>query len=309
MRRTICSLLAAAAVLAVMPRTRAASLRVVTTTEDLAALAREVGGDKVTVIGLAKGYQDPHFVDPKPSFILEVSRADLLIAVGRELEIGWLPSLINSSRNAKIQPGAAGYLDASLNVKILEIPTGQLTRAMGDVHPQGNPHYWLEPGNGRRIAQAIRDKLSQLDPADKAYFEQRYVDFDKRLAASEAKWDAAMAPYKGAKLVTYHRSWPNFMERWGLNVIGYVEPKPGIPPTTSHTVELIAEMKRQGVKLIVVEPYFDEKTPNSIATQVGGEVLRLAPSVGGTKEATDYIQLFEYDVNTLVAALKRTTGK
>jgi zinc/manganese transport system substrate-binding protein len=217
--------------------------------------------------------------------------------------------LINSSRNAKIQPGAAGYLDASLNVKILEIPTGQLTRAMGDVHPQGNPHYWLEPGNGRRIAQAIRDKLSQLDPADKAYFEQRYVDFDKRLAASEAKWDAAMAPYKGAKLVTYHRSWPNFMERWGLNVIGYVEPKPGIPPTTSHTVELIAEMKRQGVKLIVVEPYFDEKTPNSIATQVGGEVLRLAPSVGGTKEATDYIQLFEYDVNTLVAALKRTTGK
>jgi len=309
MRRTICSLLAAAAVLAVMPRTRAASLRVVTTTEDLAALAREVGGDKVTVIGLAKGYQDPHFVDPKTSFILEVSRADLLIAVGRELEIGWLPPLINSSRNAKIQPGAAGYLDASLNVKILEIPTGQLTRAMGDVHPQGNPHYWLEPGNGRRIAQAIRDKLSQLDPADKAYFDQRYVDFDKRLAASEAKWDAAMAPYKGAKLVTYHRSWPNFMERWGLNVIGYVEPKPGIPPTTSHTVELIDEMKRQGVKLIVVEPYFDEKTPNSIATQVGGEVLRLAPSVGGTKEATDYIQLFEYDVNTLVAALKRTTGK
>jgi len=309
MRRTICSLLAAAAVLAVMPRTRAASLRVVTTTEDLAALAREVGGDKITVIGLAKGYQDPHFVDPKPSFILEVSRADLLIAVGRELEIGWLPPLINSSRNAKIQPGAAGYLDASLNVKILEIPTGQLTRAMGDVHPQGNPHYWLEPGNGRRIAQAIRDKLSQLDPADKAYFDQRYVDFDKRLAASEAKWDAAMAPYKGAKLVTYHRSWPNFMERWGLNVIGYVEPKPGIPPTTSHTVELIDEMKRQGVKLIVVEPYFDEKTPNSIAMQVGGEVLRLAPSVGGTKEATDYIQLFEYDVNTLVAALKRTTGK
>ena len=220
-------------------------LRVVATTEDLASLAREVGGDNVTVVGLAKGYQDPHFVDPKPSFILEVSRADLLIVVGRELEIGWLPPLINSSRNAKIQPGANGYLDASANVKILEIPTGQITRAMGDVHPQGNPHYWLDPGNGRRIAQTIKDKLSQLAPGDKSYFDQRYADFDKRLAAAESRWDAAMAPYKGTKIVTYHRSWPNFMERFGLNVIGYVEPKPGIPPTTSHTVELIEEMKKQ----------------------------------------------------------------
>ena len=194
-------------------------------------------------------------------------------------------------------------------MRILEIPTGQITRAMGDVHPQGNPHYWLDPGNGRRIAQAINDKLSQLAPADKAYFEQRYADFDKRLAAAESRWDAAMAPYKGTKIVTYHRSWPNFMERFGLNVIGYVEPKPGIPPSPSHTVELIDEMKKQGVKLIVVEPYFDLKTPQAIAKQVGGEVLVLAPSVGGSKEATDYIQLFDYDVNLLAAALKRTTGK
>ena len=160
-----------------------AVVRVVGTTEDLAAIAREVGGDRVDVTALAKGYQDPHFVEPKPSFILAVSRADLLIVVGRELEIGWLPTLITSSRNAKIQPGAPGYLDASLNVKILEIPTGQITRAMGDVHPQGNPHYWLDPANGRRIAQAIRDRLSQLAPADKGYFASKYDDFDKRLAA------------------------------------------------------------------------------------------------------------------------------
>jgi len=233
-----------------------AALRVVATTEDLAALTREVGGDKVTVVGLARGYQDPHFVDPKPSFILEVSRADLLIVVGRELEIGWLPPLITSSRNAKIQVGGNGYLDASANVKILEIPTGQITRAMGDVHPQGNPHYWLDPANGRRIAQTIKDKLSQLSPADRAYFDQRYADFDKRLAAAESRWDAAMAPYKGTKVVTYHRSWPNFMERFGLNVMGYVEPKPGIPPTTSHTVDLIDEMKKGAIKIIVVEPYF-----------------------------------------------------
>ena len=284
-------------------------LNVVTTTEDLGSLAREIGGDKVSVTSLARGYQDPHFVDPKPSFILAVSRADVLIVVGRELEIGWLPPLLTSSRNSKIQVGGPGYLDASLNVKILELPTGEITRAMGDVHPLGNPHYWLEPGNGRRIAQAIRDKLSQLSSGNASYFAQRYSDFDTRLAAGEKRWDATMAPYKGTKLVTFHRSWPNFMERWGLDVIGYVEPKPGIPPTPQHTIEVIDEMKRQGAKLIIVEPYFDLKTPQAIANQVGGKVLVLAPSVGGAKEVTDYTQLFEYDVNQLVAALKQVTGK
>jgi ABC-type Zn uptake system ZnuABC Zn-binding protein ZnuA len=284
-------------------------LNIVTTTEDLGSLAREVGGDKVSVTALAKGYQDPHFVDPKPSFILAVSRADVLIVVGRELEIGWLPPLLTSSRNGKIQQGSNGYLDASSNVKILEIPTGQITRAMGDVHPLGNPHYWLEPGNGRRIAQAIRDKFSQLSPGNASFFAQRYADFDTRLAAAEKQWDATLAPYKGSKLVTFHRSWPNFMERWGLDVIGYVEPKPGIPPTPQHTLEVMDEMKRQGAKLIVVEPYFDLKTPQSIASQVGGKVLVLAPSVGGTKEATDYIQLFEYDVNQLAAAFKQISGR
>jgi len=284
-------------------------LNVVATTEDLGSLAREIGGDKVSVTSLARGYQDPHFVDPKPSFILAVSRADVLIVVGRELEIGWLPPLLTSSRNSKIQVGGPGYLDASLNVKILELPTGEITRAMGDVHPLGNPHYWLEPGNGRRIAQAIRDKLSQLSSGNASYFAQRYSDFDTRLAAGEKRWDATMAPYKGTKLVTFHRSWPNFMQRWGLDVMGYVEPKPGIPPTPQHTIEVIDEMKRQNAKLIIVEPYFDLKTPQAIANQVGGKVLVLAPSVGGAKEVTDYIQLFEYDVNQLAAALKQVTGK
>jgi zinc/manganese transport system substrate-binding protein len=309
MRTVIRLMFFAAALTGIAPRSSAAAVRVVATTEDLASLAREVGGDKVAVVALARGYQDPHFVDPKPSFILEVSRADLLIVVGREMEIGWLPPLITSSRNAKIQPGGSGYLDASTNVRILEIPTGQITRAMGDVHSQGNPHYWLDPANGRRIAQTIKDKLSQISPADRGYFDQLYADFDKRLAAAESRWDSAMAPYKGTRIVTYHRSWPNFMERFGLNVIGYVEPKPGIPPTTSHTVDLIDEMKRQAAKLIVVEPYFDLKTPQAIAKQIGGEVLVLAPSVGGSKEATDYIKLFDYDVNTMVTALKRATGK
>ena len=292
-----------------VPSIARAQVKVVTTTEDLGALARDIGGDKVAVTALAKGYQDPHFVDPKPSFILAVSRADLLIVVGRELELGWLPPLLTSSRNAKIQPGSKGYLDASLTVKILEIPTGQITRAMGDVHPLGNPHYWLEPGNGRRMAQAIKDKLTELSPGDKAYFEQRYADFDQRLAVGEKRWDAAMAPYKGTKIVTYHRSWPNFMERFGLNVMGYVEPKPGIPPSPTHTIELIEEMKRQGAKLIVVEPYFDLKTPQAISNQIGGKVMVLAPSVGGSKEAADYITLFDYDIAQLTTALKQVTGK
>ena len=299
----------AVAAIATTPRPANAALRVVTTTSDLAALTTEVGGDKVQVDALGKGYQDPHFVEPKPSFILLVNRADLLVVVGRELEIGWLPPLITSARNSMIQEGASAHLDASLNVKILEIPTGQITRAMGDVHPSGNPHYWLDPDNGRRIAQAIRDKLSELSPNDTAYFAQRYNDFDTRLAAAQKKWDATMAPYKGTKIVTYHRSWPNFVERFGLDVIGYVEPKPGIPPSPSHTIDLIDEMKRQGAKLILVEPYFDLKTPQAIASQIGGKVLILAPSVGGTKEATDYIQLFDYDLNLLASTLKQVTGK
>jgi len=280
-----------------------AAVKVVTTTEDLAALTREVGGDKVVVESLAKGYQDPHFVEPKPSFILKLHDADLLVVVGRELEIGWLPALIQQSRNAKVQPGGPGYLDASMNVKILDIPAGQITRAMGDVHPQGNPHYWLDPGNGRRIAQALQQKLTSLSPADGAYFAARYADFDKRLADAERRWDAAMAPFKGAKIVTYHRSWPNFAERFGIDVVGYVEPKPGIPPSPSHTLDVMQEMKRDNVKVIAVEPYFDLKTPNAIARGTGAQVLVLSPSVGGVKEASSYIALFDYDIALLVKAL------
>jgi zinc/manganese transport system substrate-binding protein len=287
----------------------AAPPKVVTTTEDLAALVREVGGDKVTVESIARGYQDPHFVEAKPSFILKLHDADLLIVIGRELEIGWLPPLLTQSRNAKIQVGSPGYLDASTGVRILEIPTGQITRAMGDVHPSGNPHYWLDPDNGRIIAKSIAAALTRLSPNDKAYFDQRYADFDRRLTDAQTRWAAAMAPYKGTKVVTYHRSWPNFTERFGLDVIGYVEPKPGIPPSPSHTIDLIAEMKRQNVKLVLVEPYFDLKTPQSIARETGGKVLVLTPSVGGVKEAGSYIALFDYNINLLTSSLKQLTGK
>lgn len=287
----------------------AAKPRVITSTEDLASIAREVGGDRIEVTAIAKGYQDPHFVEAKPSFVLLLMKADLLIVVGRDLEIGWLPPLIQQSRNAKIQPGANGYMDASQTVRILDIPTGQITRAMGDVHPQGNPHYWLDPENGRRIAQAIAKKLSELQPGDAAYFAGRVRDFETRLTEAEKRWDAMMAPYRGTKIVTYHRSWPNFVEHFGLDVIGYIEPKPGIPPSPAHTLQLTAEMKRQNVKLMFVEPYFDLKTPNAIGRDTGAKVLVMAPSVGGEKEISDYFRLFDYDINLFINAVKQTGSK
>jgi zinc/manganese transport system substrate-binding protein len=280
-------------------------LNVVTTTEDLAAIAREVGGDRITVESIARGYQDPHFVEAKPSFILKLQKADLLIVVGRELEIGWLPPLIQQSRNAKVQVGAQGYLDASQRARILDIPTGQVTRAEGDVHPQGNPHYWLDPENGKAIAKEIADKLSELRPNDRAMFDQRLTAFNGRVDDAEKRWLAAMQPYKGVKVVTYHRSFPNFAERFGLDIVGYVEPRPGIPPSPQHTLDLINDMKRQNVKLVLVEPYFDLKTPNSIGRETGAQVLVLPPSVGGVKEVTDYFALFDYDINLLVGALKK----
>jgi zinc/manganese transport system substrate-binding protein len=284
----------------------AGKLNVITSTEDLASIANEVGGDRITAEAIAKGYQDPHFVEPKPSFLLKLQKADLLAVVGLQLEIGWLPPLVTQSRNSRIQEGNPGYLDMSQFCEILEIPTTQVTRAMGDVHPLGNPHYWLNPENGRRMAKAFETKFGELRPADKAYFAQRVADFDKRLTDAEKRWNDQMAPYRGRKVITYHRSWPNFCERFGLVVVDYVEPKPGIPPTPVHTLEVINTMKRDNIKLILVEPYFDLRTPNSIAQGTGGTVAVLMPSVGGTKEITDYFKLFDYDINVLTSAFAKT---
>ena len=284
----------------------AKKLNVVTATTDMAALTQEVAGDKVNVESIAKGYQDPHFVEAKPSFLLKLRQADLLVVVGLQLEIGWLPPLITQSGNPRIQVGAPGYLDASQFAEILDIPTGQVTRAMGDVHPLGNPHYWLDPDNGRRIAKGIAGKLGEMDPGDSAYFQERFQDFDKRLTAAEQKWDAEMKPYRGRKVVTYHNSLPNFAKHFGLNVVGYVEPRPGIPPTPSHTIELIGLMKRENCKVIMVEPYFDLKTPNSIASQTGAKVVVYLPSVGGEKQVTTYFQLFDYDIALLTKAFQET---
>ena len=299
-------LLALVAALTLAPPAEAKKLKVITTLTDLASLTQEVGGDRVEVEALARGYQDPHFVDPKPSFLLKLRNADLLVSVGLELEIGWLPPLITQSGNGRIQPGAPGYLDASEFAEILEIPQGKVDRSMGDVHAQGNPHYWLDPDNGRRVARGIATKLGEMDPGNSAFFQQRFQDFSRRLTEAEKRWEADMAPYRGRKIVTYHRSWPNFAKHFGLDVVGYIEPRPGIPPTPSHTLELVNMMKRDNVKLMLIEPYFDLKTPNSVASMTSGRVLQMMPSVGGKPEITDYFKLFDYDISLMKQALDGT---
>jgi zinc/manganese transport system substrate-binding protein len=285
-----------------------ATVRIVTSLQDFASIADAIGGKRIETFALAKGYQDPHFVEPKPSFVLKLSKADLLIVAGLELEIGYLPPLVDQSRNEKIRPGAPGYLDASNGCDILERPTGTVTRAMGDVHPFGNPHFWLDPENGRIIARAIADRLSQLDPSGAAEYKANLAAFEAKLTEGEKRWDAVLAPYTGTAVVTYHNSWPNFLKHFKLVAAGYVEPKPGVPPSPTHTVELIDLMRDRKIPVILMEPYFDRKTPQMIAEKTGATLLVFIPSVGGVPEIKDYFGLFDYDVKLLADALAAKKG-
>lgn len=291
--------------LAAFPAASGAVVRVVTSLQDLASLTESVGGKRVEAFSLARGYQDPHFVEPKPSFVLRLSRADLLIVAGLDMEIGYLPPLLDQSRNGKIRPGNPGYLDASTGCEILERPREAVTRAMGDVHPFGNPHYWLDPGNGRVIARAIAARLAQLDPSGAAEYRANLARFEARLSAGEKRWDAALGPFAGTEVVTYHNSWPNFLKRFRLVAAGFIEPKPGIPPAPAHVVRLVNLMNAKKVSAILMEPYFDERTPKTIATRTGAKLLTFIPSVGGVKEATDYVALFDYDVKLLADTLRQ----
>jgi zinc/manganese transport system substrate-binding protein len=295
--------LAAAVLLVGLAIPAQAKLRVVTSLQDLASIADAIGCDRVETFALAKGYQDPHFVDAKPSFILKLSRADLLIVAGLELEIGYLPPLIDQSRNEKIHPGNAGYLDASTGCDILQKPTQVVTRAMGDVHPYGNPHYWTDPENGRVIARTIAARLAELDPSGKAAFDSNLAAFEARLTAKEREWDAKMASFAGARIVTFHESWPNFAKHFKLEIRGTVEPKPGIPPSPTHTLEIINLIANEKVPLILVEPYFDRKTPDYIAEKTGSTVVTFYPSVGGIPEIKDYFGVFDRNVDAFVKAM------
>ncbi len=281
------------------------TINVLTTTEDLKSITEAIGGDKVKVDTLARGYQDPHFVDAKPSFMIKAKNADLFIRIGLELEIGYEELIIDGSRNTKIRIGTPGHLDASEGVGLLEVPTTtKVDRSMGDVHPMGNPHYWVDPENVKIVAYNIANRLSELSPESAAYFQENLASFDKKMGEKMAEWNAKLAPFKGKKIAIYHRSWPYFADRFGLVVACELEPKPGIPPSPAHLKEVIDVMKRDKINVILMEVFYDEKPAQFVAGQTGAKVIIVPNSVGGTKEAKDYFSLMDTIVDKLVEGLK-----
>ena len=283
-----------------------AKVKVVATLPNFASIAKELGGDKVDVTAIAKGYQDPHFVDPTPSFIVKMRKADILIWAGLDLEVGWLPPLLENSRNSKILWGAPGNVDASRGVPLLEvpnIPAAQL-RAGGDIHIYGNPHYWMDPYNAKIIAENITEALIQASPSDRDYFNNRKNEFVTKLNAAIGKWEEQMKPYKGRKIIAYHNSWPYLEARFGFEIAGFIEPKPGIPPSPSHLVKLIRQIRNDQIKVIIVSPYFNAKPANVISAKIGGRVVKMAPSVGAFDEVKDYFDLFDYNLKNLIEAFK-----
>jgi zinc/manganese transport system substrate-binding protein len=281
----------------------AKAIKVVTTLTDLKSITELIGGDKVSVSSIATGYQNPHFVDPKPSYIISLSNADMFVTIGLDLETGWSPQLLASSRNTKIQKGSAGYVDASEGIGLQQVPTSA-NRAEGDIHIFGNPHYWLDPLNGKVIARNIANGLERVDPADKAIFEANLSTFYKNIDAKLKDWEAKMAPFKGAKIIAYHNEWVYFEKRFGLQIVDFMEPKPGIPPTPSQLVKVINEVKSNGIKAIITSPYFSTSSSDVVAKQTGVKVLTLATSTGAFPSVKDYYDVFDYDINLLTAALK-----
>ena len=314
-------------------------LRVCATLPDLGSLAREVGGDQVTVTVFAKGMENPHFVEAKPSFVKALSKADLFVQGGLELEAAWAPVLLLNARNGKVQPGNAGYVDASAVITPLEVPTGSVDRSMGDVHPEGNPHYLLDPMNGLKVAKLIRDRLTELRPAGKSYFYDRYEMFRRKMAGvmvgeklaakydieklallyeqgrlgaflKEHKddallggWLGKMLPYYGTRVVADHNMWPYFARRFGISVKGFLEPKPGVSPTTSHLGNLVAKMRSEDIKIVIATPYFDAKALKFVAEKSGARIVNLAHQAGARQGADDYLGVVDHNVRALAAAL------
>lgn len=280
-----------------------AQIKIVTTIPDLKSIAEMVGGDKVDVFSIATGYQNPHFVDPKPSYILKLSKADMFITVGLDLEIGWVPPLLNSARNAKIQKGGDGYVDASVNIPLLQIPTS-VNRGEGDIHIYGNPHYWLDPLNGKIIAQNIYTALVRFDPDHAALFAANLRKFNETIDARTKEWTTKLRVDKGTKVIAYHNEWPYFEQRFGLTIVDFLEPKPGIPPTPSQLAKIINRMKSENIKIIINSPYFKSDAAELVARNAGGTVVTLATSVGAYPGIKNYFDLFEYNVGQILSATK-----
>ena len=281
-----------------------AAVKVVSSIAALGSLAREVGGDRVSVEALSKGYQDPHFVEAKPSLMLVLNRADLLLHVGLELEIGWLPVLVQGSRNPRIQAGEPGNLDCSQAIPVLDAPQTKVDRSMGDIHPGGNPHYWLPPDSAKALARLIAGRLGQLDPEGKPSYQANLKAFEARVAAKEKEWAELIGKLKGTKVATYHKSW-TYVSKWlGLEEVGYVEPKPGITPDPAHLARLIGQMKKAGSRLLLVESYYNRGTARLVAEKAGATLLTLPTDVGATPEIKSWFDLVDAVLKEMAAAVK-----
>lgn len=280
-----------------------AKLNVVATLPDFGSLAREIGGDKVNVTVMAKPTEDPHFVDARPSFVVQLRTADVLIEGGAELEIGWLPPLLQNARNPKIEVGKPGRVIASQGIRLMNVPAN-VTRAAGDVHALGNPHFMTDPIIAKAVAQHIAQSFSTVDATNAAAYDANYKKFEATINAKLQEWGAAMLPFKGQNVVAYHDSWVYFAHRFGLNIDIFLEPKPGIPPSPSHLVEVIAQMKAQKIKAIIVEPFHDRKIAEKVASATGAKVVDFCQFPGGIPGTDTYVKLIDTLVSRLGAALK-----
>ena len=296
-----------AAALSILATTHAdAALRVVATTPEYAAIATTIGGDKVSVLSLAKPTEDPHFVDAKPSHIVTLNRADVLIEGGADLEVGWLPPLVEGARNTKINAGAPGRLRASEGIQLLDVPA-VLDRSLGDLHAAGNPHFMMDPVNARIVAAHVADAFCALDAGSCAAYKANLAAFEGVLDAKMPAWTAALARYKGTPIVTYHPTWRYFAARFGLVSETYLEPKPGIPPSPPHLAEVIQKMTADKIKLVLVEPFQSRKTAEAVAERTGAVVVDVCQFPGGLPgTANDYIALVDADVKAIAAGLQAT---
>ena len=280
-----------------------AKLNVVATLPDLGSLAREIGGDNVNVTVLAKPTEDPHFVDARPSFVVALRSADVLIDGGAELELGWLPPLLQNARNAKLDVGKPGRVQASQGIRLMNVPAN-VTRAAGDVHALGNPHFAVDPIIAKAIAQHIAQSFSAIDAANAATYDANYKKFEAAINAKLQEWGATLLPFKGQHVAAYHDSWPYFGHRFGLEIDIFLEPKPGIPPSPSHLAEVITQMKGQKIKAIIVEPYHDRKVAERVASATGAKVVDFAQYPGALPNTDNYIKLIDALISRLAAALK-----
>ena len=283
--------------------TAEAKINVVATLPDFAAVAREIGGANVDVTVLAKATEDPHFVDARPSFVVKLRQADVLIDGGAELEIGWLPPLLQNARNPKIEVGQPGRVQASQGIRLMEVPA-QLTRAAGDVHAMGNPHFMVDPIIAKAVAQHIANAFAAVDPPHTADYQTNEKQFEATINSRLQEWGAKLLAFHGQSLVAYHDSWPYFAHRFGFNINIFLEPKPGIPPSPSHLAEVIGQMKAQKIKAIIVEPYHNRKIAEKVAESTGAKVVDLAQFPGALPNTESYVELIDRLVNNLAAALK-----